>query len=163
EGRQTLAHDILTTTHLIKGRLSIPIDFRIYLKEEQLEDKNEFRDKNQMARELIQKAHSKGIPFLYVVGDSWFFSKETAELAGSLGKIWIFESKSDRVVLMPQGWVHLSELAKTVPKEKVKPIKVRYQSSVQIYWCYETNLRMRSMGGERVRVVVSYDNPELEV
>jgi SRSO17 transposase len=161
EGRQTLAHDILTT-HLIKGRLSIPMDFRIYLKEEQLEDKNEFRDKNQMARELIQKAHSKGIPFLYVVGDSWFFSKETAELAGSLGKIWIFESKSDRVVLMPQGWVHLSELAKTVPKEKVKPIKVRYQSSVQIYWCYETNLRMRSMGGERVRVVVSYDNPELE-
>jgi SRSO17 transposase len=161
EGRQTLAHDILTT-HLIKGRLSIPMDFRIYLKEEQLEDKNEFRDKNQMARELIQKAHSKGIPFLYVVGDSWFFSKETAELAGSLGKIWIFESKSDRVVLMPQGWVHLSELAKTVPKEKVKPIKVRYQSSVQIYWCYETNLRMRSLGGERVRVVVSYDNPELE-
>ena len=120
EGKQTLAHDILTTTHLIKGRLSIPMDFRIYLKEEQLEDKNEFRDKNQMARELIQKAHSKGIPFLYVVGDSWFFSKETAELAGSLGKIWIFESKSDRVVLMPQGWVHLSELAKTVPKEKVK-------------------------------------------
>src|SRR5712692_4892416 len=54
EGKQTLAHDVLTT-HLIKGRLSIPLDFRIYVKEEQLEDKNEFRDKNQMARELIEK------------------------------------------------------------------------------------------------------------
>ncbi len=164
EGRQTLAHDVLTT-HLIKGRLSIPLDFRIYLKEEQLEDKNEFRNKNQMARELIEKAHSNGMPFLYVVGDSWFFSKETAELAGSLGKIWVFESKSDRVVLMPEGWIHLSEWAmkKTVPKERFKPIKVRYQSSVQTYWCYEANLRMRSLkDAQRVRVVVSYDNPELE-
>ncbi len=163
EGRQTLAHDVLTT-HLIKGRLSIPLDCRVYLKEEQLpeERKNEFRDKNQMARELIEKAHSNGIPFLYVVGDSWFFSKETAELAGSLGKTWVFESKSDRVVLMPQGWIHLSEWATTVPKERFKPIKVRYQSSVQTYWCYEANLRMRSLGGERVRVVVSYDNPKLE-
>jgi hypothetical protein len=33
EGIYTLAHDIITT-HLVKGRLSIPLDFRIYIKEE---------------------------------------------------------------------------------------------------------------------------------
>ncbi len=161
EGGYTHAHDILTI-HLVKGRPSIPLDFRVYLKEEQLEDKTEFRDKNQMARELIQKAHSSGIPFLYVVGDSWFFCRETAELADSLGKTWIFESKSDRVVLMPNGWVHLSEWARTIPKEKFKPVKVRYKSKEHAYWCHGVNLRMRSMGGEKGRVVVSYDNPDLE-
>ena len=90
EGRQTLAHDILTT-HLIKGRLSIPLDAWVCLKEEQLpeEKKSEFRDKNRVARELIEKAHSRGVPFLYVVGDSWFFCRETAELAASLGKTWV--------------------------------------------------------------------------
>lgn len=161
EGKYTLAHDVLTT-HLVKGRLSIPLDFRIYVKEEQLEDKKDFRDKNQMARELVEKAHSNEIPFLYAVGDSWFFSRETAELVESLGKIWIFESKSNRVVLMPNGWVHLSDWATTIPREKFKSVRVRYKDDVHIYWCCEANLRMRSMGGRRVRVVVSYDNPELK-
>jgi SRSO17 transposase len=168
EGKQTLAHDVLTT-HLIKGRLSIPLDAWVYLKKEQLEEeekKDEFKDKNQVAREFIQKAHSKGIPFLYVVGDSWFFCKETVELARSLGKIWVFQSKSDRVVLMPHGWVSLSEWAKkttTIRKEKFKRVKVRYKDNEQTYWCYEANLRMRSLkDAQRVRVVVSYDNPDLE-
>ena len=39
-----------------------------------------------MAREMLAKADSEGVPFLYVVGDSWFFCRETAELASSLGK-----------------------------------------------------------------------------
>ena len=102
----------------------------MYLKKEQLDDddddkKNEFKDKNQVAREFIEKTHTKGIPFLYVVGDSWFFCRDTAELAQSLGKIWIFQSKSDRVALMPQGWVHLSEWAKkSIAKGRLKPVKV---------------------------------------
>ncbi|MDG6981184.1 MAG: transposase, partial [Nitrososphaerota archaeon] len=155
-------HDILTS-HLVKGRLSIPLDAWVYLKEEQLEDKSEFKDKNQVAREFVEKAHSKGVPFTYVVGDSWFFCRETAELARSLGKTWIFQSKSDRVVLMPQGWVSLSEWAKkTVPKERFRKVKVRYKDNEQTYWCHEANLRMRSIEGDRVRVVVSYDNPECE-
>jgi SRSO17 transposase len=162
ENKKTLAHDILTS-HLIKGRLSIPLDAWVYLKEEQLEDKSEFKDKNRVAREFIQKAHSKGVPFLYVVGDSWFFCRETVELAQSLGKVWVFQSKSDRVVLMPQGWVSLSEWAKTIPKEKFKRVKVRYKNSDQTYCCYEANLRMRSLrDAQRVRVVVSYGNPDLE-
>ena len=167
EGKYTHAHDILTT-HLVKGRLSIPLDFRVYVKKEEFEkeakeDRPEggFEDKNQMAREMLEKADSKGAPFLYVVGDSWFFCRETAELASSLGKTWIFQSKSDRVVLMPEGWVHLSGWAKTIPRE-FKPVKVRYKDNDQTYWCHEANLRMRSLGGERVRVVVSYDNPACE-
>jgi SRSO17 transposase len=169
EGNYTHAHDVLTT-HLVKGRLSIPLDFRVYIKEEEFKKKYEeekepeeiFEDKNQMAREMLKKADSKGIPFLYVVGDSWFFCRETAELASSLGKIWVFQSKSDRVVLMPQGWVSLSEWAKTIPREKFKPMKVRYKDNDQTYWCHEASPRMRSLGGERVRVAVSYDNPECE-
>jgi len=164
DGGYTHAHDVLTT-HLVKGRLSISLDFWIYLKKEHLEDGRVFKDKNQMARELVEKAHFNGIPFLYVVGDSWFFSAETAELAESLGKVWIFESKSDRVVLMPNGWISLSEWVKTIQiqKERFRPVEVRYQASKHTYWCCEANLKMRSIdGGKRVRVVASYDNPELE-
>ncbi|MDG7044961.1 MAG: transposase [Nitrososphaerota archaeon] len=37
EGSYTLAHDIITT-HLVKGRLSIPLDFRIYIKKEEFKE-----------------------------------------------------------------------------------------------------------------------------
>jgi hypothetical protein len=65
---------------------------------------------------------------------------------------------------MPQGWVSLSEWDKTtIPREKFKRVKVRYKDKEQTYWCYEANLRMRSLkDAQRVRVVVSYDNPDLE-
>jgi hypothetical protein len=62
EGKYTHAHDILTT-HLVKGRLSIPLDFRVYVKEEEFKKKYDeeelpeeiFEDKNQMAREMLKK------------------------------------------------------------------------------------------------------------
>ena len=39
---------------------------------------------------------------------------------------WVFGCKSDRVVLMPNGWMSLSEWAKTLPKDKFKATNVWY-------------------------------------
>jgi hypothetical protein len=78
------------TTHIVKGRMSIPLDFNIYLKKDQLNEKyllsvsrekdeasrkehamrmlaelqGKFKDKNQMARDLIAKAESRKVPFI---------------------------------------------------------------------------------------------------
>ncbi len=77
--------------------MSIPLDFDIYLKKDQLNEKyllsisrekdessrkehakqmlnelqGKFKDKNQMARDLITKAESRKVPFSLAVGDSW--------------------------------------------------------------------------------------------
>lgn len=77
EGTFTLAHDIVSS-NLVKGRASIPLDFQIYLKEEQLNSKylasisriddakeeaahideilseEKYKRKNEIARELIK-------------------------------------------------------------------------------------------------------------
>jgi len=181
ENKYTLAHDILTT-HLVKGRLSIPLDYEVYLKRSQLSEgylksvsrlrsdaareeyaketllDESFKDKNQMVRELISKASSKGVPFSCVVGDSWFFNHDNAEHIQSLKKDWVFESKSNRLVMMPSGYVHLSDWAKTIPKERFISVKARYERKERTFWCCSKNVTMKKQG--RVRVLVSYDNPE---
>jgi DDE superfamily endonuclease len=183
----TWGHDVVTT-HLAKGRLSIPLSTEIYLKNEQLNEdylasinrrteknkeealpedvkqtmENEnFKTKNEIARELISRAFDKGIPFSYVIADSWFLNRETVGLIESLKKDWVFGCKSDRVVLMPNGWMSLSEWSKTLPKDKFKPVNVWYEKKKHVFYCHATNLKMRSLDGRRVRIVVSYDNKEL--
>ena len=180
-------HDVVTT-HLAKGRLSIPLSSEIYLKDDQLNkdylasinrrtNKNKeeasedvkqilesenFKTKNEIARELISRAFDKGIPFSYVIADSWFLNSETVSLIESLKKDWVFGCKSDRVVLMPNGWTSLSEWSKTLPKDKFKPVNVWYEKKKHVFYCYAANLKMRSLDGRRIRIVVSYDNKELK-
>ena len=184
----TWGHDVVTA-HLAKGRLSIPLSSEIYLKKEQLEDEDylasinrrteenkeeslpgdvrqileseNFKTKNEIARELISKAYDKGIPFSFVIADTWFLNRETVGLIESLKKDWVFGCKSDRVVLMPNGWMSLSEWAKALSKDKFKPVNVWYEKKKHVFYCYAANLKMRSLDGRRVRIVVSYDNKEL--
>ena len=182
-------HDVVTT-HLAKGRLSIPLSSEIYLKKEQLEDEDylasinrrteknkeealpedvrqilateNFKTKNEIVRELISKAYDKGIPFSYVIGDSWFLNGKTISLIESLKKDWVFGCKSDRVVLMPNGWTSLSDWSKTLPKDKFKSVNVWYEKKKHVFYCYAANLKMRSFDGRRARIVVSYDNKEFK-
>src|SRR5487761_141294 len=92
------AHDVVTS-HLLKGRLSVPLSFEIYLKKDQLDseeylasiarrrdegedirrilESESFETKNEIARDLTKKAFDKGIPFSHVVADSWFLNSET--------------------------------------------------------------------------------------
>lgn len=180
----TWAHDVVTS-HLVKGRLSVPLSFEIYLKKDQLNseeylasiarrrdegedikrilESESFKTKNDIARELVSKAFQRDIPFSYAIGDSAFLNFETVTVIESLKKSWIFGCKSDRVVQMPGQWMHLSDwAAKSIPKEKFKPVSVWYEKKKHVFWCYAANLVMRSLGERRIRVVVTYDNKELE-
>jgi len=63
---------------------------------------------------------------------------------------------------MPNGWVPLSEWTMTLPNDKFKPVNVWYEKKKHVFYCYAANLKMRSLDGRRIRIVVSYDNKELK-
>ena len=187
DGTITWAHDIVSS-NLVKGRASIPLDFQIYLKKDQLNSKylasvsriddakeeaahideilseESYKRKNEIARELITKAFDRNIPFSCVVADSAFLCPETVDLIESLKRkiSWVFASKGDRLVQTPRGWISLSEWAKTIPDGKFKKVKTWYKKKKHLYWAYAHNVRMSSLGGRKVRVVISYNNPELK-
>lgn len=157
EGTYTLAHD-LVTSHITRGHKSVPLDFEVYAREGQVPD-GEFRDKNTIARDLISKAHERGVPFSCVTADSWFFSRETVSLVESLGKHWVFGCKGNRTAILPCGPTSLAEWAKTIPREKFMPVKVHYKREKRTFYCYSKCLVLKNLG--RVNVFVSYKKPDL--
>jgi len=54
------------------------------------------KSKNELARELIQKAIDAGIDFDYVLADNWFCCGETLSFINKLDKKFIFGIKSNR-------------------------------------------------------------------
>lgn len=158
EGTYTLAHD-LVTSHVTRGRKSVPLDFEVYAKEGQVPEGRQFRDKNTIARDLISKASAKGVPFDCVTADAWFFNKETVSLVQSLRKDWVFGCKSNRTAILPRGPTSLSEWAKTIPKEEFAPVEVHYKREKRTFYCYCKDLVLKNLG--RVNVFVSYKKPDL--
>ena len=166
QNKYILAHNIISTYYVTR-EFSVVLDFAIYRKKEDCDDKNKFRTKVEIARELISRAVSYGLPITRVVFDSWYATRELVEHIEALGiKEWVTQAKSDRVVLSDDGRTetNLADYARTIPKEKFRPVKI-YTSLLgkkKTYWVYCTTVRMKFLNGRKVRLVISYDNQQLE-
>lgn len=102
----------------------LPVDYKIIAKTEKYKDKATGKEKvrsketkNEMLREMVQRAVNNELKFKYVLADSWFSSVENMDFIKELGKIFIFELKLNRVVALSeedkkQGkYISLKELA----------------------------------------------------
>lgn len=96
KGKTVWGHQ-LVTSHYVKRWLSLPLDFRIYVKEEQAGEN--FKTKLELARELVEQAVKHGIPFSCVVFDTWYLSVEFVDFLEGLGKDWVTRCKSNRIVI----------------------------------------------------------------
>lgn len=161
-----LAHNIISTRYVTRD-FSVSLDFVIYRKKEDCSNKEEFRTKVDIAKELISRAASYGIPVTRVVFDSWYATRGLIEFIEALGiKEWVTQAKSDRVVMSDDGETetNLVDYAGTIPKEHFKPVEI-YTSLLgkkKTYWAFCITVRMKFLGGRKVRLVISYDNPQLE-
>lgn len=156
EKRYTLGHK-LVTSHLVAGRFSIPLDYELYVRDEGQEG---FRSKQELARSLVGKAAAEGFPFDCVVMDTWYFNRENTDFIEGLGKDWVAGCKSNRLVLTPKGWKPIVEWLDTAPKEEFKEVAVRTGEGERRFWACAKNVTLKEHW--RVRLVVSYDNPELK-
>jgi hypothetical protein len=156
EKRYGLGHK-LVTSHLVAGRFSIPLDYELYMRDEGQEG---FRSKQELARILIGRAAEEGFPFDCVVMDTWYFNGENTDFIDGLGKDWVAGCKSNRLILTPKGWSPIVEWLKTVLNEEVKDVVIRTGEGERHFWAYAKNVTLK--GHWRVRLVASYDNPELK-
>ena len=158
KGKSVWGHQ-LVTSHYVKRWLSIPLDFRMYIKEEQAGGK--FRTKPEFARELVEQAVKHGIHFSCVVFDTWYFSVDFADFLEGLGKDWVTRCKSNRVVISGvrrpiSGW------AGDLPKKDFERIVLeRKDGSKEIYYACSRTVRLEGFE-KRVRVVVSYSEEKFE-
>jgi DDE superfamily endonuclease len=166
--KYTLAHNIVST-HYITRTFHVPLDFAIYKKREDCKNDAEFKTKVEIAKELMSKASSYGIPISSVVFDSWYAEKSLFEHIRQLGiEGWVTQAKSNRVITSDDSIteMNLSEFVKTISKKKdrFKPLEI-YTSLAgekKTYYAFTTSVRMKSLDGRKFRLVISYDNQQLE-
>ena len=78
-------------------KFHVPLHYRLYLKEGDV-TQEAFLSKIDLAIQLIKKAVASEIPFSCVEADSWYFCDKIIKYLASLGKEWIFASKSNRII-----------------------------------------------------------------
>jgi SRSO17 transposase len=165
QGKNILAHNIVST-HYFTGTFHVPLDFEIYVKEKDCQDKSKFRTKIEIAKELLKKAVSYDLPISVVVFDSWYADEGLITLAKSLGiEAYVTEERSINLVLSDDSKtkMNLKEFEKTIPRDKFRPVEI-YTSLVgekRTYYTFCTTVRMNHLDGVKVRLVVSYEDEDL--
>jgi SRSO17 transposase len=166
--KSILAHNIISS-HYIAGTFHVPLDFDIYVKRKDCTDKSKFRTKMEIAKELISKAKSYGLPISVVIFDSWYAGEKLINFIREDLRIeaYVTEEKSDRVVLSDDSKTEmsLSEFEKTIPRDKFEPVEIytAILGKKETFYAYCTPVRMKHLNGVKVKLVVSYRNGELSV
>jgi len=155
ECRYTLGHQ-LVTTHYARGWASVPLDFEIYIKCDKAEEG--FKTKLELAKELIQKAMSRNVPFSCVVFDAWYFNYDMTSFIEGLGKDWVASCKGNRHILIGRRKVRLSEWAAGLQRELFRPMKFkRADGSTKIYYVYEKVVTL-AKHHQKVKMFVTYED-----
>ena len=105
------------------GWIKVPVAFALWHKRggAYLEETgHKFRTKNQLARILVWQVHRRGLPFDYVVFDSWYTSAENLIAFHRWGLAFVGALKSNRT--LRQIAFPLDEAPKTKKKNRTHPL-----------------------------------------
>jgi SRSO17 transposase len=155
EKRYVLAHNIVTAEFVNPKGDSHPLDFRLYLKEDQSREKRvPFKTKIELAQELVEAALHLGLDIQGALFDSWFASKEFIRFLRGKGLRWVTRLKSDRNIKIKGRYVAIGQFAETLPRESFR----RVQIGDRIYQVFSKAVDLKGVG--QVRILISYDNEE---
>jgi hypothetical protein len=130
----------------------------------------EFHTKISLAKELIEQAIARHLPFETVLMDSWYLSPELVEILAQYHKDWISLLKNNRklevasfsvrdeqgrAIRIKGAHIKVDALVGLLPPTAYKPITIGETT----YYCFTKSVRIPSLG--RVRIVICFSNPEL--
>lgn len=116
----------------------------------------------QLAGELVDQVESFKLPKDAYVLDAALLSQELAAKIDSHGQAWISRLAKSRLIERPgRETPSLLTYAKSLPKEVFEKIDVATRhGEPREYWCFSKCLKVKDW--RKLRVVISYDNAELE-
>jgi SRSO17 transposase len=117
-----------------------------------------YQPKTVLAADLVREAVGLNVPFSVVTFDSWFLHTDLIEPIEALHKDWVGGCPKDRLVWFNHRWVQLQAYLKTIPPSAYRPTPVHGHS----YWAFTKVLALKSLQDRRIRIVASFDNPDLQ-
>jgi hypothetical protein len=115
----------------------------------------------QIAAELVDECEKAGLQKHAYVLDGAFLDKDLMNHITEYGQAWVCRLAKSRLVQVGRGFSSIEKFAKSLPKDVFKPVKVKTRQGEQrTYWCFGKNMIIKDW--ETQRVVISYDNQELD-
>jgi len=130
-----------------------------------------FKTKITIAGELVEKAVAKGLVFGWVLFDSWYLAPEFLTILDRLDKDWVSILKHNRnletqnlrlrdvdgkLISFAGPHIQVEALVPQIPHNAYQSISIHGR----IYYTFTMTVRIPSLG--KVRLVISFDNPELQ-
>lgn len=151
------AHNFVYS-HYADLQVQYPLDFLLYVKEEDIENQDLFRpfqNKIELACMLIDQAEAREIQAQVYVFDSWYFSKELTDHIESYEKDWISVAKLNRIVLWNGNQITLKEfVTKTISWSSYKRMEV----NGKVFWYFSKTVTLKSQG--KVRIVATFEEKD---
>jgi len=147
----------LVTSHYADPDRDYPVGLRQYFKHDSPEaDNHGFRTKIEQAMELVDECEELDVPAETYVFDSWYLSQRLAAHIEAYGKGWVSRLKTNRILHTPDEKMKAGMWEGRVPRHAFSKVKALDKN----YWVHMLVVTLNGLG--RVRVVASYDNPDLE-
>jgi SRSO17 transposase len=126
------------------------------------ENCNLHRTQLDLAGELVDECERHEIPVDVYVLDGAFLDVDLMDKIESHERGWVTRLAKNRLIQLRSGKFDTVEaLAKSLSKENFKPVTLKTKSGEErTYWVFGTNTKVKFW--KKLRVVISYDNPELE-
>lgn len=130
-----------------------------------------FKTKITIAGELVEKAAERGLAFGWVLFDGWYLAPEFLAVLDRLDKDWVSILKHNRnletnsfrlrdthgnLISFAGPHIQVADLVPQIPHNAYQSITI----NGRIYYTFTMTVRIPSLG--KVRLVVSFDNPELQ-
>ncbi|MFQ6010536.1 MAG: IS701 family transposase [Candidatus Aenigmatarchaeota archaeon] len=150
KGRYVYGHN-LVSLHYADRKTNYPIDYRLYVKKDDVTKEQEFKTKIQFAKELVEDGISMGMPVLTYVFDSWYTCNEFTEFIESFGKFWIGSCESSLLVRVSGGrFVSIAKYDASIPKKKFREFVVNGKK----LFVYTKLVYFNSLG-RKARLIIS--------
>jgi hypothetical protein len=117
----------------------------------------------QLAGELVDQTENLGIHKDAYVLDAALLSQELAEKIEAHNQAWVSRLAKNRLIdLRGNRTQSLLSFAKGLPKDAFTEVDVKTRhGEPRTYWCFSKCLKVKEWG-RKLRIVISYDNGELE-
>jgi len=145
--RHVIAHDYIISNYVCPSKAHYPIEWRRFKKRAACEA-GTFKDHTELCIELIDDALKRGIPGAFTF-DSYFTSAKVLNHIHSKQAAYVGDLKLNRKVVYTGQEQKLQEVARQIPWEAKKPIRVGQTR----YWYFSKQMRIPDVG-HPIRVVL---------
>ncbi len=135
----------------VYGNKHLPLNLKFYRPQAEFlleKDDPDFRSKLDFAKELIDDAIAKSIPFSYLLIDSWYPSSDLIQFIDQKNRKFIAEIKSDRNLLFKhpvtkkQVWLKQDELVRLIKKHLWHKARIAHYKDAKLpIYGFESRLK----------------------